>query len=96
METTLYDDWIKPLGEDYPAAIAIGRTRIPLAYESRFTRHYLETKPDVQCHTGISRFLDETASITLRQLEVHLERRRPHGLLRFHGCSSKHCAGGFC
>ncbi len=70
MENTLYADWIKPLGEEYPAAIAIGRTRIPLAYESRFTRHYLETKPDVQSHIGISRFLDGTASITLQQLKA--------------------------
>jgi hypothetical protein len=69
MHNTLYDDWIKPLGEEYPTAISIQGTRIPLAYESRFTRHYLEIKSDVGCHTGVSRFLDGTASITLQQLK---------------------------
>ena len=69
MDNSLYDDWIRPLGEEYPAAVEIGATRTPLAYETRFKRHYIERKPDGESHIGVSRFLDGTASITLQQLE---------------------------
>jgi hypothetical protein len=69
MDNSLFDDWIRPLGEEYPAAIQIAGTRIPLAYETRFKRHYVERKPNVESHTDISRFPDGTASITLQQLK---------------------------
>ncbi len=69
MNSSLYEDWIRPLGDEYPAAIKVGDTRIALANETRFKRHYLESKPDAVSHIDISRFLDGTASITLPQLK---------------------------
>ena len=69
MDTSLYDDWIRPLGDEYPAAVKLGPARVPLAYETRFKRHYIDHKPDVESHFDISRFLDGTASITLPQLQ---------------------------
>jgi hypothetical protein len=84
MDNSLFDDWIRPLGEEYPAAIQIAGTRIPLAYETRFKRHYVERKPNVESHTDISRRdrIDNPAATKTRM--VHLERRRPRGLLRLH------------
>jgi hypothetical protein len=68
MDSALYEDFIRPLGDEYPGAINVGGTRIVLAYETRFKRHYIERKPDVESHTDVSRFIDGTASITLQQL----------------------------
>ena len=70
MNSALYEDFIRPLGDEYPAAIKVDGTRIPLAYETRFKRHYIEKKSELEAHhTDVSRFIDGTASITLQQLK---------------------------
>jgi hypothetical protein len=69
MDHSLYEDWIRPLGEEYPAAINLSGARIPLAYETRFKRHYIIEKPGGVSHFDVSRFLDGGASITLDQLK---------------------------
>jgi hypothetical protein len=69
MDNSLYEDWVKPLGEEYPAAIIVGGIRIALAYETRFQRHFILSEPDKQSDTVVSRFVDWSASITLQQLK---------------------------
>src|SRR5215471_2338414 len=70
MNKDLYDDWIRHLGEEYPAAIQVGGTRIALDHETRFKRHYVETTPESEHHIDVSRFIDGTASLTLTQLKA--------------------------
>jgi len=69
MDTALYEDWITPLGEEYPAAIVISGIRIPLAYETRFKRHYIQRGPDSEGDIDVSRFVDGSATVTLEQLK---------------------------
>lgn len=54
-------------GEEYPAAVIIDGSRMPLAKERRFSRSYRS----VEQKTGadISRFMDGSASITIAQLQ---------------------------
>ncbi len=69
MDTSLYEDFIRPLGEEYPAAINVSGLRVPLAYESRFKRHYLARTADAESHFDVSRFIDGTSSISLQRLK---------------------------
>ena len=69
MDNSLYDDWIRPLGDEYPAAIKIAGTRVPLEYETRFQRHYVYREPEKETHDAISRFVDESASVTFSELK---------------------------
>jgi hypothetical protein len=69
MDNSLYEDWIEPLGKEYPAAVTSSGIRIPLAYETRFKRHYTQRGPGWESDFDVSRFVDGSASITLPQLK---------------------------
>jgi hypothetical protein len=59
-------------GNEYPAAVAIEGSRMPLARETRFSRDYLtpesERKTAKISGTTVSRFMDGSASMTAEQL----------------------------
>ncbi|HWY77494.1 MAG TPA: hypothetical protein VN281_17885 [Verrucomicrobiae bacterium] len=62
------DEMKKWHGEEYPAAVVINGVRVPLSFETPFTRAYYSREPKKEgCE--ISRFMDGSASITLAELQ---------------------------
>lgn len=57
----------KLYGEEYPAAVTMGKVRMPLSEEGRFTRHYQCDDPNMG--TAVSRFMDGSAKITADELK---------------------------
>src|SRR5678815_4317337 len=61
------NDFKELYGEEYPTAIVQSGKRMPLHYETRFTRCYCAEDQKVEHH--VSRFMDGSASITAPELQ---------------------------
>jgi hypothetical protein len=60
------EDLKKHFGDEYPVAATRDGIRMPLCREGRFSRHYQSYSPKIG--TIVSRFMDESASITASEL----------------------------
>ncbi|HWY75384.1 MAG TPA: hypothetical protein VN281_07195 [Verrucomicrobiae bacterium] len=61
------DSLRKMFGDEYPRVAVIYGVRIPLSFETQFTRYYNSGDPRVTS-LDVSRFMDGSASMTLEQL----------------------------
>src|SRR6058998_3615882 len=71
MGTIIYEGFEQGFGQEYPPAITVLGVRLPLAYETRFIRHFRSAESYLPhpMQSDISRFVDGSAALTLQQLE---------------------------
>lgn len=60
-------DFKNNFGEEYPVAVTQGDVRMPLQQENRFSRRYHSNEHKTSC--VISRFMDNSATITAKELK---------------------------
>ena len=59
----------KSYGNEYPTALMVKGIRVPLSFESRFSRSYSYHSDGQKTTHTLSRFMDSSASITATQLQ---------------------------